>query len=279
MEKNDHKPSLLLQVRRAVWNHYKKNGRHDLPWRKTTNPYRVLVSEIMLQQTQVARVIPKYRAFLILFPNVRALADAPLRDVLVAWQGLGYNRRAKALHAAARAMCDTCAGKVPKDYDALLSLPGIGPYTAGAVCVFAYNKPHPLVETNIRTVLFHHLLNNRTDVPDSLLREAALAVLDTRHPREWHWALMDYGASLKQSGVRMNDKSRHYRTQSKFSGSDREVRGAIVRELSVTTRVSLSALSERLQFEPTRTKRILQNLVTEGLVVKKQKMFSLPDAS
>jgi len=149
----------IKEIQKIVWAHYEKYGRHNLPWRKTRNPYRVLVSEIMLQQTQVARVIPKYKAFLKQFPTLESLSKAPLRDVLIAWQGLGYNRRAKALHALAELVVTAHKGRMPTMFEELIRLPGIGPYTAGAVCAFAYNTPVPILETNIRTILFHHFLN------------------------------------------------------------------------------------------------------------------------
>ena len=140
-----------------VWEYYKAHGRHDLPWRKTTDPYKILVSELMLQQTQVDRVLLKYKAFLKLFPTARRLAAAPLGDVLRAWQGLGYNRRAKFLHQAAQYVTNELKGRWPKDEAGLLALPGVGPYTARAVLAFAYNEPVVLIETNVRQVFLHHL--------------------------------------------------------------------------------------------------------------------------
>lgn len=218
-------------LRKTVWAHYRTQGRHDLPWRHVRDPYRILVSEVMLQQTQVARVVPYYRAFLKRFPSVRALAQAPLSDVLIAWQGLGYNRRAKALHDAARSIVAS-GGRFPRTVAELVRLPGIGPYTASAICVFAYDEPLPLVETNIRTVLFHTVLAGRVGVPDSEVLQLTVVLMDRKRPREWHWALMDYGSHLKAQGVRVNALSKHYVKQSKFEGSDRQARGAILRLLA-----------------------------------------------
>jgi A/G-specific adenine glycosylase len=262
------------KLRRTVWTHYQKHGRHDLPWRKTTNPYRILVSEVMLQQTQVARVIPKYQTFLKTFPTVRSLAEAPLRDVLLLWQGLGYNRRAKALHDAAQLVVSEHKGRMPRTYEGLLALPGIGPYTAGAVCAFAYNIPVPLVETNVRTVLFHHVLGNRTNVPDSELTELSAKLMDVKRPREWYWALMDYGAHLKEQGVRTNEKSKHYTKQSKFKGSTRELRGALVRTLGKGPQTQ-QALANKVNAAPERIRTQLSKLHQEGLVKKSGKRWKL----
>ncbi len=186
----------------------------------------------MLQQTQVVRVIPKYKEFLKQFPTIHKLSLATLRDVLVVWQGFGYNRRAKALHDLANVVITECKGKMPREYEALLQLPEIGPYTAGAVCTFAYNKPIAMIETNIRTILFHYLYSDKENVQDKELLCIIEKILDTKNPREWYWVLMDYGAFLKEKGVKVNSKSKHYNKQSKFKGSNREVRGAIPRVLT-----------------------------------------------
>jgi A/G-specific adenine glycosylase len=265
----------VVQLRRSVWGHYKAHGRHDLPWRHTTNPYRILVSEIMLQQTQVDRVVPKYQAFLKRFPTVRALAHAPLADVLGAWQGLGYNRRAKALHDAAHELLARYHGRVPRAYDELVRLPGVGPYTAGAVCVFAFGENHPLIETNVRTVIFHHLLRGRDNVPDSELREIASEVCDRARPREWYWALMDYGASLKRQGVRLNTVSKHYSKQSRFEGSDRQIRGAVLKALLDGAQTAES-LQNVTRANRERLTRQLNQLAKERLVIKQSGVWSLP---
>src|SRR3989338_9636687 len=162
----------IRKFRRKVWEYWKKNGRHDLPWRKTKDPYRILVSEVMLQQTQVPRVTEKYKEFLKKFPTVRALAKAPLSDVLKGWSGLGYNRRAKYLHDAAKQMSLFYNGRVPIGDDDLCKLPGVGDYTARAVRVFAYNEPDILIETNIRAAYIHYFYSNilqNTAIADAAL--------------------------------------------------------------------------------------------------------------
>lgn len=223
------KKEKIAAFQRLVWAHYKKHGRHTLLWRKSHNLYRILVSEVMLQQTQVDRVIPFYRAFLKQFPTQKKLAEAPLSSVLAAWQGLGYNRRAKMLHEAAKEM--TQHG-VPKDVAGLEKLPGVGPYTARAVAAFAWNSDGIVVETNIRTAVIHHFFQARENVSDKEIEKVLLAALPKGRAREWYAALMDYGASLKRDGVSHNTRVKGYAKQSQFKGSLREARGAILRELA-----------------------------------------------
>jgi A/G-specific adenine glycosylase len=207
---------------------YKKNKRSHLPWRKTTDPYKILVSEIMLQQTQASRVVPYYMAFIKQFPNARALANAPLSKVLLAWQGLGYNRRAKYLQDAARV--------IAKEGYAGQKLPGVGPYTRGAVMAFAYNKPEVFIETNIRTVLFHHMKKNTT-IYRSVSDKELLPIVEEElrkskmEPREFYSAMMDYGSHLKKQGIKLNTRSAHYKKQSRFEGSARQKRAAKLRML------------------------------------------------
>ncbi len=229
-----------------VWKYYREHGRHELPWRKTTDAYRILVSEVMLQQTQVERVIPYYARFLKKFPTVRALAASPLSQVLIEWQGLGYNRRAKMLHEAAKAVVGLHNGTFPASAAELEELPGIGPYTAGAITAFAHNQDGLFIETNIRTAITHHFFNTESDNRNqsTIIYDSALFKIDDREimkvlekvfpkgqAREWYAALMDYGTYLKRSGVRINAKAKGYAKQSTFKGSAREARGAILRAL------------------------------------------------
>lgn len=251
--------------KRTIREYYKNHGRSTLPWRTRPTPYRVLVSELMLQQTQVERVIPKFTAFLKQFPTIRALACAPLCDVLIAWQGLGYNRRAKFLHQAALATVDKYGGKLPDTYEGLVELPGIGPYTAGAMCAFAYNKPVVLVETNIRTVFTHHFFPKRNGVHDSELLPHIEATLDRKNPSAWYAALMDYGSHLKRSGVRINNKSKHYTRQSKFKGSNREIRGILLRTL-LKKYTSARALAESTGLPVSVVTSTLREFRREGLL-------------
>lgn len=257
---------------KCVWDYYQAHGRHDLPWRKTHNPYRILVSEIMLQQTQVARVIPKYREFLHDFPSTKALAWAPLEDVLRVWQGLGYNRRAKYLKAAATLVHIEQHGHWPRSAANLARLPGIGPYTAGAVAAFAYNEPVPIIETNIRTVYFHHFFRGIHNVSDVEILELVRATLDQTRPREWYYALMDYGSYLKQMIGNTNHQSRHYTKQSPFKGSNRAVRGAILRQL-LTAPGTVVTLAPCAFGDQVRLEVVLDGLIKDGLITKRARRY------
>lgn len=161
--------------RRAVVEHYRGHGR-DLPWRRTRDPYAILVSEVMLQQTQVPRVIPKYEEFLASFPTVLDLARATIAEVLCVWQGLGYNRRALALQKAAQSIVTDHSGLVPDSPALLRALPGIGPATAAAVCVFSYDRPLVFIETNIRAAYIHFFFQECVSIPDA----AILPLVDPR---------------------------------------------------------------------------------------------------
>jgi A/G-specific adenine glycosylase len=268
---------------KTVWDFYKEEGRHTLPWRNLPagrqgqrNPYRILVSEVMLQQTQVERVIPKYQEFLRVFGTVEKLAEAPLGDVLRMWQGLGYNRRAKMLHEAGKRVTGECGGTFPKTYEGLRTLPGVGSYTAGAVMVFAYNTPVPIIETNIRTVFIHHFFNDATDIPDSEIVRYIERTLDLENPREWYYALMDYGAYLKKKEGNLNTRSKHYTKQSTFKGSDRQIRGAIVRALT-EHRLTREELHEKLSsFDIQRIDAQVERLKEEGMIIKRANRHQLP---
>ncbi|MCA9325917.1 A/G-specific adenine glycosylase [Candidatus Saccharibacteria bacterium] len=260
----------------TVWQFWRKEGRHDLPWRQTTDPYRILVSEVMLQQTQVERVIPKYRVFMKRWGSARALARAPLAEVIKAWQGLGYNSRAKRLRECAEVVVSEYQGHFPADYGALKALPGIGPYTAGAVMAFAFNKPAPIIETNIRSVYLHHFFADATDVPDEAIMALVTRTLATENPREWYWALMDYGVYIKKTFGNPNSRSKNFAKQSRFVGSDRQIRGAIVRmltEVMCTRKVLHKRLS---QFDMVRIDVQLEKLLAEGMIEKRGQRFALP---
>ncbi len=264
--------------RKRVFAHYHVQGRHTLPWRKTHDPYKILVSEVMLQQTQVDRVIPFYTNWLEQFPNVHALAKTSLADVLCAWQGLGYNRRAKMLHEAARVVVKEYGGNMPKTVAELEALPGVGPYTARAVAAFAYNQPVVFIETNLRTAVTHHFFRDEGQVRDADI----LAVLERAlpkppvTPREWYSALMDYGSFLKKSGVRVNKKSATYTKQKTFKGSGREVRGAILRSLAGKP---ATAAALRKLFAHERSVEVVHQLAAlqkEGLIEMHERSFQLP---
>ncbi len=249
---------------KIVKEYYKKYGRHELPWRQTSDPYHILVSEMMLQQTQVARVIPKYEAFLKRFPTVRHLAQAPLSDVLVLWSGLGYNRRARFIHESAKFCVATYNGVFPQDTALLESFPGIGTYTARAVMAFAWNKPVVFIETNIRTVFIQSFFSTKKEVSDTTLIRYVEETLDTKNPRAWYAALMDYGSYLKTQGNTVHRKSAHYKKQPAFKGSRRAIRGAIIKSvLSAPQKVSALIIEYGTQ-----TSSVLDDLIKEGFITK-----------
>jgi len=222
----------------------------------------------MLQQTQVERVIPFYKRFVKKYPTARALSRASLRDVLKVWNGLGYNRRAKFLHEAAKQI--VTLKKFPRKAEEIEKLPGVGHYTARAVAAFAFNRPEVFVETNIRTVLTHSYkgLSFAKDgrVEDKTLLPLVAETLkrSKMEPRDFYAAMMDYGAHLKKQGIRLNSKSRHYTKQSKFEGSVRQLRGAILREL-LNAPATLSQLIKKFPESSGKLDVVLRGLVRDGL--------------
>ena len=264
----------ITSFQEAVNKYWRDEGRHTLPWRQTTDPYKILVSEIMLQQTQVERVIPYYKAFLKKYPNVRALAKSNLADVLKLWSGLGYNRRAKLLRDCAQEVVEKYTGKFPKDRALLVALPGIGPYTAGAIRAFAFNEPEIFIETNIRTALLHHFFPRAKKVDDKKMLPILENVSEGQDSREWYSALMDYGAHLKKSGVKLNQKSVHYAKQSKFEGSLRQLRGKLLRRLmdGPITRGTFKKIDAKNAYQ---ISMALQGMEQEGLVVKKKDTWNI----
>ncbi|MFH1174807.1 MAG: Fe-S cluster assembly protein HesB [archaeon] len=247
----------VKEVQRTILDHYAKHGR-NLPWRKTTNPYKILVSEVMLQQTQVDRVIPKYAAFIKKFPTLQTLARAKKENVLKLWSGLGYNSRAVRLQRLARHVVNAYKGKFPQTYKELLALPGIGPYTAKAVLIFAYNKGEITIDTNVRRILIA-LLHLSEKTPQATLERYALALLPKGRSRDWHNALMDYGAMVltaRKTGIKPVSK------QSPFKDSDRYYRGQILKKHLHKQTHSANVLG----ISPSRYARILRQMRKEGLL-------------
>ncbi|OGM95182.1 hypothetical protein A2524_03860 [Candidatus Wolfebacteria bacterium RIFOXYD12_FULL_48_21] len=264
----------LEQFKKTVWDYYRANRRY-FPWRRNINPYRVLVSEIMLQQTQVSRGEIKYKEFLKKFPSFSALAKASNADVLMAWQGLGYNRRALYLKRAAEVVMNEYKGKLPSDPAMLVKLPGIGVYTAGAVCAFAFNKPVVFIDTNVRRVFIHHFFNEREEVNDVELVPLVEATLDKENAREWYSALMDYGSMLGVEEENANKRSAHYVKQSKFEGSLRQVRGKIVKYVTSSMRqVTRKKLQKALGETGGRIDLAIAGLQKDGIIsVSRRRIF------
>ncbi|MFZ2719244.1 MAG: A/G-specific adenine glycosylase [Minisyncoccia bacterium] len=247
--------------RKRVMEYYRTNGRHHLPWRKTRDPYKILVSETMLQQTQVDRVIPYFKKWMKTFPTVKALANAPLSEVLKEWQGLGYNRRGKLLRECAKKIVEKHGGKVPQDFAALVDLPAIGPYTAGAIRAFAFDEHEVFIETNIRAALIHYFFPRSKKVPDSRLMPILEELLKgVTSPREWYSALMDYGVSIKKTNPNPSRRSMHHLTQAAFEGSLRQMRGEVLRRL--TRHVSLEPARRQ---DPERFEKACIGLIADGL--------------
>jgi A/G-specific adenine glycosylase len=244
---------------------FASHGR-DLPWRKTTDPYRILVSEFMLQQTGVERVLTKYPGFLRRFPDTGTLARAPRREVLSAWQGLGYNRRAIALHETAGRVMAEFHGKIPLDRATLDSFPGIGKATAGAVVVFSANRPEIFIETNIRRVYIHLFFPGAARVHDREIEPILRRTILKGRPRNFYYALMDYGSLLKGRHGDPNTRSASYARQGPFEGSDRQVRGIILRRLLAAGEIRDEDLASSLSIDPSRLERILQGLGKDGFI-------------
>jgi A/G-specific adenine glycosylase len=259
----------------TVWDYFSQYQRAHLPWRQTTDPYHILVSELMLQQTQVDRVIPKYEAFIERWPTVADLARATLGEVLIAWQGLGYNRRAKFLHQAAQVLHADLDDTFPSTETALQSLPGIGQYTAAAIVVFAFNKRAILIETNIRQVVIFHFFKTKMTVSEAQIHKVIERTLPDTNYRDWYAALMDYGSYLKKEHGNLNNRSNRYTKQSTFRGSDREVRGALLRALSHQGK-SRAAIVQELPFTEKKILAQLERLQTEGLIEKRARRYRLP---
>ncbi len=257
----------LREFRHVVVSYYKTQGR-QFPWRTTRKSYAVFVSEVMLHQTQTDRVLPKYRAFLNVFPTWEALARAPLKAVLQEWRGLGYNRRARFLWEAAHMVVTTYRGRLPSTLDELCTLPGVGPYTAGALLAFVFNKPSPFIETNIRSVFIHHFFPDRSNVSDRELLPLIEQTVDHLNPREWYYALMDYGVYLKRTYPNPSRRSAHHIPQSRFKGSVREIRGRIVKVLSDEDRLNKQQLRSAVQSEEERFNKALSGLLDDRLVRK-----------
>lgn len=263
--------------RKQIYRHFASH-RRDFPWRRTKNPYHILVSEIMLQQTQTRRVIEKYKIFIRVFPSVRALAKAPFSKVLCVWQGLGYNRRAMYIWRSAKIICEQYYGKVPSDEKLLVSLPGIGENTAGAICAFAFNKPTVFIETNIRSVFIHFFFNGKQIVKDEDIRVFVQKTLDRKCPRKWYSALMDYGAMLKMEITNPNRISAHYKKHTPFIGSDRQVRGKIMRVLVSHIQLPKRILCKRVDISKSRFEKVIQLLLKDGLVQRIGNCFAIANS-
>jgi A/G-specific adenine glycosylase len=260
-----HDPASARRFREMVLTYYAGHGR-DLAWRRTTDPYRILVSEIMLQQTQVERVSLRFPAFITTFPDFSSLAGAPLPAVLAAWQGMGYNRRAISLQQCARRVVEEYDGTLPQDPEVLATFPGIGTATAGSICAFAFNMPVVFIETNIRRVFIHFFFEEEKTVQDTAILPLVKRTLYKKDPRTWYWALMDLGSDLKKTTPNPNRRSTAYVRQSAFAGSDRELRGKILNVLLKSPGMDMMELIRSTGEECERVERMITALEKEGFL-------------
>ena len=256
--------------REKIFNFYSQNQR-VFPWRETTDRYAVMISEIMLQQTQAERVVPRFEAWLKSFPGISHLAAAPLREVLALWSGLGYNSRALRLHRSASIIMDCYDGVVPSQPELLKKLPGIGAYTSRSIPVFADNLDVAAVDTNIRRIIIHEFTLPE-DISATKLQEVADTLLPLGQSRQWHNALMDYGALMltsKKSGIRPLTR------QSKFQGSKRWYRGQLIKQLVQSEELFLEEIQEKYADCPWELEEIIHELIQEGLIEHRESTSSL----
>lgn len=263
----------IHEFRETVYAYYRDHGRR-FPWREPDNAYDVLVSEVMLQQTQADRVVPKYLAFMEAYPTPAVLAKAPLQEVLKLWQGLGYNRRAVMLKQAAEQVVTEHGGRLPDSEAELLRLPGVGPYTAAAVAAFAGNRPAMVIETNIRSVFIHEFFGDREGITDREIIPLIEQTVDSENPREWYSALMDYGAMLKKSGVNPGRRSAHYARQTPFAGSTRQLRGRLLKTLLEGPRTPRD-LAGTLACDEAKVRAALGALETEGVLRRRGRRYAV----
>jgi A/G-specific adenine glycosylase len=231
----------------------------------------------MLQQTQVDRVDSKFVDFTAKFPDFKTLAAAPLRSVLAAWQGMGYNRRALYLKNAAIAVVTKHGGALPRTIEELQQLPGIGPATARSIAAYAFNMPVAFIETNIRTVFIHEFFPQATAVSDAAILPLVEQTLDTKDPWTWYNALMDYGTMLKSTQGNISRKSAHYTRQASFAGSDRRIRGEIIRHITSQGALSEQRLCTQLSFPQPRIRACLDGLCSDGLLTRQGRTYRIAD--
>jgi A/G-specific adenine glycosylase len=274
----DQDASSLSLFRSSILDFYAHHGR-QFAWRETSDPYRILLSEVMLQQTQTSRVEPKYELFLSLWPDFSSLAKAPLDELLFHWKGLGYNRRALNLRKSA-ALTEQWGWTIPPDEMAIASLPGVGKATTAALLAFSYQKRSLYLETNIRRVLLTCFFSEEEQVKDKELEKLlALLVADIEDVKSWYYALMDYGVLLKALLPNANTRSAHYTKQSVFENSNRQIRGQLIHLLADTgAKDSQQIVSILSRFEQERILSCLADLQKEGFVQEKEGVYRIPKA-
>jgi A/G-specific adenine glycosylase len=264
-------PEAVACFREAVWEHAARAGR-SMPWRETDDPYRIWLSEVMLQQTQIDRVRPRYETFVEAFPTIEALADAPFEEVLRLWKGLGYNRRALALSRTAHLVVERHGGSIPSDRDELLALPGIGEATAAGIRCFAFGEPDVYLETNVRAAVIFAFFPREERVHDRDVVAVVALSMEREDPRRWFYALMDLGAALKRTRANPSRRSAHHARQAPFEGSDRQIRGRALELLLEKGPLAYASLvrdlAESLSADGARASAVVDALVREGLLAR-----------
>ena len=265
----------IKEFREMILSNYRQEGR-KFPWRGA-DPWGVMVSEYMLQQTQAERVIPYWENWMKLWPQPQSLAKASMEEALQRWTGLGYNRRCYNLKNSAAAIVAEYNGKVPEDPQTLRLLPGIGPYIAGAVACFAYNSPTVFIETNIRSTIIHCFFPGRDNVRDTEIFPILESALYKKDPRTWYYALMDYGASLKKLTENPGRRSAHYARQSPFIGSFRQARGKVIRALALMGSSNAEEIGVICGLGEDKLYRVLDRLEKESLVAEERGIYRIKD--
>lgn len=258
-------PEGLEQFCSLIKRHYQESGR-QFAWRYARDPYHIFVSEVMLQQTQTDRVMAKFPLFIEAFPSWNALSDGNLQQLIAVWQGMGYNRRALALHKSAHIIVHTYGGMVPQDEHLLDTFPGIGAATAASIACFAFNKPTFFIETNIRSVFITLFFGKKGAVADKEIMPLVEQTLDRCDPRSWYYALMDYGVFLKKNIPNPGRRSKHYSKQSSFEGSERQIRGMILKFLAKRGRMHFDELCQAINRPSSRIENNLFALRDEGFI-------------
>jgi len=260
---------------KEIWDYYKNHGR-ELPWRNEDDPYKVFISEIMLQQTQVVRVLKKYPEFIKTFPTFKALASAKFSDVFLVWQGMGYNRRAKFIKQTAEIVMRDFNGILPKNREILKKFPGIGEGTSGSLVAFLYNEPVCFVETNIRRVIIHFFFKNKNNIKEREILKKIKETIDKSRPREWYYALMDYGSMLpEREKTNVNKKGKIYKKQTPFVGSRRQLRGSILQFLLKNKASKISDIIYGCRTTDHDIKEIVDGLYKERLIEKNKNRYSI----
>lgn len=257
----------------TVYKYYESHGRNDLPWRIDRTPFNAFLSEVMLQQTQVNRVIEKFLLFKENFANFDDLANAPQSDVVRLWQGLGYNRRALYLHKSAKMIVSEFNGELPISPSDLQKLPGIGPATAASISVYAHNQPHPYIETNIRAVFIHHFFSDNELVSDDDIFPIVARTIDHNDPYSWYSALMDYGTMIKSKYKNPSRKSKKHTVQAKFKGSLRQIRGNVIKLVSECEGISRTELIKNIKDD--RCEAVIDMLIQENFIEEHSKKLLL----